>query len=74
MEGHRQVFLLLFRLPGWADRFVVIEPSERWEDWTTGGLGATDIGNKQAIGGISREFYQNVKNTMKILLSGNGRA
>lgn len=24
---------------------------------TTGGLGATDIGNKGAIGGISREFY-----------------
>src|SRR5690606_30064546 len=26
----------------------------------TGGLGQTDIGNKQAIGGISREFYQNI--------------
>ena len=25
---------------------------------TTGGLGATDIGNKAAIGGIAREFYQ----------------
>lgn len=25
---------------------------------TTGGLGATDIGNKGAIGGISREFYR----------------
>jgi hypothetical protein len=25
---------------------------------TTGGLGATDIGNKAAIGGISREFYR----------------
>src|SRR5690606_31690555 len=24
-------------------------------------LGATDIGNKSAIGGISREFYQNIK-------------
>ncbi|GIP33929.1 FAD-dependent oxidoreductase [Paenibacillus sp. J2TS4] len=24
---------------------------------TTGGLGATDIGNKEAIGGIAREFY-----------------
>ncbi|MDF2726077.1 MAG: FAD-dependent oxidoreductase, partial [Paenibacillus sp.] len=25
---------------------------------TSGGLGATDIGNKAAIGGVSREFYQ----------------
>lgn len=28
---------------------------------TTGGLGQTDIGNKQAIGGIAREFYQNIR-------------
>ena len=27
---------------------------------TSGGLGATDIGNKQAIGGIAREFYRRV--------------
>jgi flavin-dependent dehydrogenase len=27
---------------------------------TSGGLGATDIGNKAAIGGISREFYHRV--------------
>jgi hypothetical protein len=40
---------------------VIIEPSSRLGGLTTGGLGATDIGNKQAIGGISREFYQNIK-------------
>ncbi|SHE72749.1 FAD dependent oxidoreductase [Mariniphaga anaerophila] len=40
---------------------VVIEPTSRIGGLTTGGLGATDIGNKQAIGGISREFYQNIK-------------
>ena len=27
---------------------------------TSGGLGATDIGNKDVIGGLSREFYQRV--------------
>ncbi|MCX8107964.1 MAG: FAD-dependent oxidoreductase, partial [Verrucomicrobiae bacterium] len=27
---------------------------------TTGGLGATDIGNKAAIGGIAREFYRRI--------------
>ena len=27
---------------------------------TTGGLGATDIGNKAAIGGIAREFYARI--------------
>src|SRR5947207_198792 len=27
---------------------------------TSGGLGATDIGNKAAIGGIAREFYHQV--------------
>ena len=40
---------------------VLIEPTQRIGGLTTGGLGATDIGNKQAIGGISREFYQNIK-------------
>ena len=40
---------------------MLIEPSQRLGGLTTGGLGATDIGNKDAIGGISREFYQNIK-------------
>ena len=40
---------------------LLIEPSSRIGGLTTGGLGATDIGNKQAIGGISREFYRNIK-------------
>jgi hypothetical protein len=42
-------------------KVILIEPSNRLGGLTTGGLGKTDIGNKQAIGGISREFYQNVK-------------
>ncbi len=40
---------------------VLLEPTDRIGGLTTGGLGQTDIGNKQAIGGIAREFYQNVK-------------
>jgi hypothetical protein len=40
---------------------VLIEPTSRIGGLTTGGLGQTDIGNKQAIGGISREFYANIK-------------
>lgn len=40
---------------------IVIEPSGRIGGLTTGGLGQTDIGNKAAIGGISREFYQRVR-------------
>ena len=39
---------------------VLIEPTKFLGGLTTGGLGATDIGNKKAIGGISREFYANV--------------
>ena len=40
---------------------LLIEPTSRIGGLTTGGLGATDIGNKKAIGGISKEFYQNIK-------------
>ncbi len=39
---------------------IVIEPSNRVGGLTTGGLGQTDIGNKQVIGGISREFYHDI--------------
>src|ERR1700678_1563555 len=39
---------------------LIIEPGRHLGGLTSGGLGATDIGNKQAIGGISREFYQRV--------------
>ena len=37
---------------------VLIEPGRHIGGLTSGGLGATDIGNKAAIGGISREFYR----------------
>ena len=37
---------------------VLIEPGTHLGGLTSGGLGATDIGNKAAIGGIAREFYQ----------------
>ncbi|WP_127588133.1 FAD-dependent oxidoreductase [Paenibacillus koleovorans] len=36
---------------------VVVEPSDRIGGLTTGGLGDTDAGNKEAIGGLSLEFY-----------------
>ncbi|HLV01912.1 MAG TPA: FAD-dependent oxidoreductase [Acidobacteriota bacterium] len=39
---------------------VLIEPGKHLGGMTSGGLGATDIGNKAAIGGLSREFYRRV--------------
>ena len=39
---------------------VLIEPTKFLGGLTTGGLGATDIGNKRCVGGISREFYGRV--------------
>lgn len=40
---------------------ILLEPGSRIGGLTTGGLGQTDIGNKEAIGGISREFYEAIK-------------
>ena len=37
---------------------LLIEPGMHVGGMTSGGLGQTDIGNKNAIGGIAREFYQ----------------
>lgn len=39
---------------------VIAEPGSFLGGLTTGGLGATDIGNKAAIGGIAREFYHRI--------------
>src|SRR2546430_6978691 len=36
---------------------VLIEPGQHLGGMTTGGLGATDMGNQAAIGGVAREFY-----------------
>src|SRR3982750_343320 len=40
---------------------VLVEPGKHLGGLTSGGLGATDIGNKAAIGGIAREFYRRVR-------------
>src|SRR5690554_6789384 len=40
---------------------IIIEPSGHLGGLTTGGLGRTDLGTADAIGGISREFYQRIK-------------
>jgi len=42
-------------------KVLLIEPSSRIGGLTTGGLGRTDVGNKEAIGGIAREFYAGIK-------------
>jgi hypothetical protein len=39
---------------------VLIEPGQHLGGLSAGGLGATDIGNKEAIGGMAREFYRRV--------------
>lgn len=39
---------------------VLLEPGPRVGGMTTSGLGFTDIGNKAAVGGLAREFYQRV--------------
>lgn len=39
---------------------ALVEPGKYLGGLTTGGLGATDIGNKAAIGGLSREFYHRI--------------
>lgn len=38
-------------------RVILLEPTAHLGGLSSGGLGATDIGNKAAIGGVAREFY-----------------
>lgn len=39
---------------------IIIEPGNYLGGLTTGGLGATDIGNKYAITGLAKDFYRRV--------------
>ena len=39
---------------------ILIEPGSHLGGLSSGGLGATDIGNKAAIGGLSRDFYTRI--------------
>ena len=39
---------------------ILIEPTRHLGGLTSGGLGATDIGNKRVIGGTSRDFYRRI--------------
>lgn len=41
-------------------KVILIEQGERLGGLTAGGLGYTDIGNKYAISGISRDFYRKI--------------
>ena len=41
-------------------KVALLEPGQHLGGLTAGGLGYTDIGNKHAIGGLSREFYRRV--------------
>ena len=56
-----------------GNEVILIEPTSRVGGLTTGGLGQTDIGNKQVIGGIALEFYQNIKNIMRTPIIGFGK-
>ena len=40
---------------------IVVSPETRIGGLTTGGLGETDIGNREAFGGIAHEFYRAVR-------------
>lgn len=39
---------------------ILISPSTHLGGMTSGGLGFTDTGNKEVIGGLAREFYQRI--------------
>lgn len=50
----------VLQLSRMGKRAVLLEPSGHLGGMSSAGLGHTDVGNKEAIGGISREFYRRV--------------
>ncbi len=58
--AHRRVLWRLLRPNGPVNQSCLIEPGRHLGGMTSGGLGATDIGNKSAITGLSRDFYRRI--------------
>ncbi len=48
-----------------GNQVVLLEPSQHLGGMVSGGLGATDTGNRGAIGGYSREFFVRVREYYK---------
>ena len=44
---------------------IVVSPDKHLGGLSSGGLGYTDTGNKEVIGGLSREFYQRLYTTTR---------
>ncbi len=40
---------------------VILDPGQHVGGLTSGGLGSTDTGNKEVVGGLGREFYRRIK-------------
>ena len=57
---HQQVFRQLFKRPKWGRTVAIVEFSNHIGGMTASGLGATDFGAEDAVGGLSREFYQEI--------------
>jgi len=56
--GNSAAVIAAYTAKNMGKSVVIIAPDGHIGGLSTGGLGQTDIGNKQAIGGLSREFYK----------------
>ena len=58
--GNSSAVMSAYAAAQMGQRVIVISPEYRLGGLTTGGLGYTDIGNKQAIIGLAKDFYRKV--------------
>ena len=56
--GNSSAVMAAYSAAQMGKRVVVISPETRVGGLTTGGLGYTDIGNKQAVIGLAKDFYR----------------
>lgn len=58
--GNSSAVIAAYSAAQMGKKVVVISPETRLGGLTTGGLGYTDIGNKQAVIGLAKDFYRKV--------------
>ena len=58
--GNSSAVMAAYTAAQMGQKVIMISPEYRIGGLTTGGLGYTDIGNKQAIVGLAKDFYRRV--------------
>ena len=64
--GNASAIIAAVQVKKMGKTVIVVSPDKHLGGLSSGGLGFTDTGNKEVIGGLSRDFYQRIYNHYQV--------